>query len=231
MSRIGKRNLMIAVAVAAIVAGVIVAVAGSGGGHAHARSARAGRAAAAARAGGRTTVEAAAGYLGLTKTQLRKQLRSGRTLAQIAAAHNRSSTGLLEALLSARAARLNAEVSAKRLSPAAEQKALARLRRRLTAQLERTPGYSDLPVAAHYLGVSTAELRADLHAGRSLAQIAAATPGKSAAGLIDARVASREATLQAALAAGRISRAAERELAAGLRQRITSEVERKPTLK
>lgn len=224
-----KRNLMIVVAVAAIAAGVIVAVTGSGGGRAHARPTRAGGVAAATRAGGRTTVEAAAGYLGLTKTQLRKQLRSGRTLAQIAAANGRSSTGLLEALLSARAARLSAEVSAKRLSPAAEQKALARLRRRLTAQLERTPGYSGLSVAAHYLGVSTAQLRAGLHAGRSLAQIAAATPEKSAAGLIDARVSDREATLKAAVASGKISGTVERELAAGLRRRITSEVERKPT--
>jgi hypothetical protein len=229
MSRTSKRNLMIAVAVAAIAAGVIVAVTSSGGGHAHARSARAGAVAATARARGHTEVEAAAGYLGLTKTQLRKQLRSGRTLAQIAAANGRSSTGLLEALLSVRAARLSAEVTAGRLSPAAEQKALARLRRRLAAELERTPGYSGLPVAAHYLGVSTAQLRADLHAGRSLAQIAAATPGKSPAGLIDVRVSDREATLEAALASSKISQAAERELAAGLRQRITSEVERKPT--
>jgi hypothetical protein len=224
-----KRTLMIAVAVAAIAAGVIVAVTSSGGGHAHSRSARAGAAAAAARARGHTEVEAAAGYLGLTKTQLRKQLRSGRTLAQIAAANGRSSKGLLEALLSARAARLSAEVAAKRLSPAAERKALARLHRRLTAELERTPGYSRLPVAAQYLGVSTAQLRADLHAGRSLAQIAAATPGKSAAGLIDARVSDREATLEAARASGSISATVERELTAGLRQRITSEVERKPT--
>jgi hypothetical protein len=208
-----------------------VAVTGSGGGRAHAPSTRASGAAAPAPAGGRTTVAAAAGYLGLTKTQLRKQLRSGRTLAQIAAANGRSSKGLLEALLSERAARLSAEVTAKRLSPAAERKTLARLRRRLTAELERTPGYSDLPASAHYLGVSTAQLRADLHAGRSLAQLAAATPGKSPAGLIDARVSDRQATLEAALASGKISATVERELAASLRQRITSEVERKPTLK
>ncbi len=229
MSRISKRNLMIALAVAAVAAGVIVAVTSSGGGHAHGRSARAGAAAAAARGRGQTEVDAAAGYLGLTKTQLRKQLRSGRTLAQVAAANGRSSNGLLEALQAARAARLSAEVAAKRLSPAAEQRALARLRRRLTRQLERIPGYGALPEDAGYLGISVAQLRADLHAGRSLAQIAAATPGKSPAGLIDARVGDREATLKAALASGKISAAAERELAAALRQRITGEVERKPT--
>lgn len=224
-----KRNLMIAVAVAAIAAGVIVAVLASGGGHAGARSARARANAAAARASGRSEVATAAGYLGLTKTQLRAQLRSGRTLAQIAdATGGRSTTGLIEALLSARTAQLNAEVEAKRLSPAAERTRLAHLRRRLTARLERLPGYSNLPVSARYLGISTAQLRADLRAGRSLEQIAAATPGRSSAGLIDARVSAREAALAAALASGELDRASERALASGLRQRVTSEVERKP---
>jgi hypothetical protein len=225
-----KRNLMIAIAAAAIAAGVIVAATSSGGGGHGGRAGARARAAAAARASGRSEKQAAADYLGLTKTQLRKQLRSGRTLAQIAdATGGKSATGLIEALVSARAAQLNAEVAAKKLSPGTERSQLARLRRRLTVQLERTPGYSNLPVSARYLGISAARLRADLHAGRSLAQVAAATPGRSSAGLIDARVSAREAALAAALASGKLSQAAERALASGLRQRVTSEVERKPT--
>jgi hypothetical protein len=226
-----KRNLMIVVAAAAVTAGVIVAVVSSGGGgHARASSALARARAQAAHAPRRTAAAAVeAGYLGLTKAQLRSKLRSGRSLAQIAdATGGRSTTGLVAALVSARAAQLSAEVKAKRLSPTAERTRLARLRRRLTAELERTPGYSDLPATARYLGVSTAQLRADLRAGRSLAQIAAATPGKSPAGLIDARVSAREATLKTALASGEISGKVERELASGLRPRITTEVERKP---
>jgi hypothetical protein len=220
---------MIALAVAAVAAGVIVAVASSGGGHAGPSSARA--RARAARAPQRAAeVQVAAGYLGLTETQLRDQLRSGRSLAQIAAATGgRSARGLVEALVSARAAQLGAEVKAKKLSAATERTRLARLRRRLTAELERTPGYSGLPETARYLGISTTRVRADLRAGRSLAQIAAATPGKSAAGLIEARVGAREATLEAALASGKIGGKVERELASALRKRIASEVERKPT--
>jgi hypothetical protein len=229
MSWMSKRKLMIAVAVAAIAAGAIVAVVSSGGGHSGANAVRARANAAAARARGSSDVGAAAGYLGLTKAQLRSELRSGRTLAQIAGATGgRSATGLIEALLGARTAQLNAEVDARKLSPAAERKRLARLRKRLTAELERTPGYTDLPVSARYLGISTARLRADLHAGRSLEQVAAATPGRSSAGLIDARVSSREAALAAALASGKLDRASEQALASGLRQRVTSEVERKP---
>ncbi len=226
-----KRNVMIALAIAAIAAGVIVAVASSGGGgHARGSAAHANAKGEAALAGGRTEAQAAAAYLGLTKAQLHKQLQSGHTLAQIAdTTGGKSATGLVEALLSTRAAQLSAAVRANKLSSASERRRLARLRRRLEAELERTPGYTGLPAAARYLGVSTAQLRADLRAGRSLAQIAAATPGKSAAGLIDTRVSAREANLEAALASGKISRATESRLASSLRQRITSEVERKPT--
>ena len=217
-----------AVAVAAVVAGVIVAIVSSGAGHSGTKSARA--QAQASRARGTAKVDVAADYLGLTRTQLLGELREGRSLAQIAAATGgKSTTGLVEALVSARAAQLDAKVKTDKLSPAAERKRLARLRRRLTAELERVPGYSALPQSAQYLGISVTELRADLRAGRSLAQIADATPGKSSSGLIEARVGAREATLEAALASGKISATVERELTSDLRKRITSEVERKPT--
>lgn len=227
MSRMRKRTVMIALAVVAVAAGAIVAVSSGGSGHAAPR--------AVARretpgAGARTEVQAAASYLGMTKSQLRKQLQSGRTLAQIArATGGKTSAGLVEALLRTRAAQLSAAVRAKRLSSASERRRLARLRKRLQAQLERIPGYSDLPAVARYLGLSTAQLRADLRAGRSLAQIAAATPGKSEAGLIEARVSAREASLKAALASGTISHATESTLASNLRRRITAEVQRRPT--
>jgi hypothetical protein len=45
---------------------------------------------------------------------------------------------------------------------------------------------STLATAADYLGVTQAQLRSDLHAGKSLAQVADATSGKSAQGLIQA---------------------------------------------
>jgi hypothetical protein len=224
-----KRNLAIALAVAAIAAGVIVAIATSGGGHGGTRATRARANAAAAAASRRTEVASAAGYLGLTKTQLRTQLRSGRTLGQIVAASGKSTTGLIEAILSARVAQLNAEVAAKKLSPTEERTRLTHLRSRLRAQLERIPGYSELPVSAHYLGISTAQLLADLRAGHSLAQIAAATPGKSSAGLIDARVSAREAALAASVASGKLDRATAHALGSGLRERVTREVEQKPT--
>jgi hypothetical protein len=104
----------------------------------------------------------------------------------------------------------------------------ARLRTRIEAQLEQLPGYVDLAQSASYLGIPIAQLRADLHTGKSLAQIAGATPGKSAAGLIRARVRDDEAALEAQLATHAISRARASALIPALRKRIAREVQRTP---
>ena len=52
-----------------------------------------------------------------------------------------------------------------------------------------------MAVAANYLDESGAQLRQKLRSGRSLAEIANATSGKSSAGLIDALVQSRAAAI------------------------------------
>ena len=58
-----------------------------------------------------------------------------------------------------------------------------------------------LATAATYLGVSESTLRSDLQSGKTLAAIANATPGKSAAGLIAALVAKAESDIQARVTA------------------------------
>jgi hypothetical protein len=77
--------------------------------------------------------------------------------------------------------------------------------------LARHGGGRDLDTAAGYLGITRAELAAKLSSGHSLAEIAAATPGRSAAGLIEALVAAKRARLAA--------------FAAKLPQRVRAEVE------
>lgn len=213
---------MLAVAVAAVVAGAIVVGVSSGGGsHGHAEH--------GTRAATSSEVALAAGYLDLSRAELLHELQSGRTLAQIASATSgRSVKGLVDALVAERAARIHAAVAANRTSPRSAARKLARLRRRITATIERMRGYSDVGVAAGYLGVSTTKLRNELLAGASLRQIAEATPGRSAAGLIDARVEAEQANLSAELASGRISRSAEQVLLSGLSERVTREVDRKP---
>src|SRR5689334_9751945 len=57
-----------------------------------------------------------------------------------------------------------------------------------------------LAAAAGYLGVSTSELRGELRSGKSLAQVANSTSGKSAKGLVEAVVTSERSRLSSALA-------------------------------
>jgi hypothetical protein len=153
----------------------------------------------------------AGAYLGISKAQLRSELRAARTLAQIAdATPGKSSAGLIHALVSARVTRVTP---------------------RVLAEVNRVRGSEGRPsgaghIAAGYLGISQAQLLKALKGGRTLAQIADATPGKSAAGLIDALVAARKATLERAAAAGRIPQARLEKALSRLRPRVTARVNR-----
>jgi hypothetical protein len=239
MKRSGKlkRNAMLAVAVAAIAAAAIVAAVTSGAGHHGARSAGAHATGQPGRASTPGDLALAADYLGMTRTQLQKQLQSGRTLAQIAnATSGKSAAGLVDAIAGTRAARLSAIASVQKLPPAKEKRMLARLRRRIEARVSRTdrtagrlPTHAAVDLAAAYLGVGAQALRGELASGRSLAQIAAATPGKSAAALIDALVSARTAAIKAAVTSGKIAQATATTLLGTARQVITREVDRMPS--
>lgn len=71
---------------------------------------------------------AAESYLGLSQTRLVSELRSGKSLAQIARAQGRTAAGLQTAIESAYRTRLSALVSSKRLTPMEEREMLSRLR-------------------------------------------------------------------------------------------------------
>ncbi|HEY4427157.1 MAG TPA: hypothetical protein VGN08_03040 [Solirubrobacteraceae bacterium] len=167
----------------------------------------------------------AAAYLGIEKTTLQTELRSGRSLAQIAnSTSGKSAAGLVNALVAVDRARLRTAIES--------------LPRRVEAQVNRPGG----PKAAgprgeqrlgaagepvtRYLGISRAQLHKELRAGRSLAQIADATPGKSAAGLIDALVVARKAALHARVAAGRLTPQQEQARLSKLQSRVTAAVNR-----
>jgi hypothetical protein len=79
----------------------------------------------------------------------------------------------------------------------------------------------NLSVAASYLGIGTESLFEQLRSGKSLAQIANATDGKSAAGLIDALVADAQSGLAEAVKDGRITQDQANGIAANLEARIT----------
>jgi hypothetical protein len=79
----------------------------------------------------------------------------------------------------------------------------------------------NLSVAASYLGISTDSLFEQLRSGKSLAQIANATSGKSAAGLIDALMKDAQSGLAQAVKGGRITQDQANSIAAGLEARIS----------
>jgi hypothetical protein len=183
---------------------------------------------------------AAATYLGITQTQLLTQLQSGKTLAQIAdATSGKSAAGLIDALVAAETAELDAALTAGRITQAQHDQIVAGLKARFTAMANDTrpphgpgfghghgPGGDDFVAAASYLGLSTAELATQLQSGKTLAQVANATSGKSAAGLVDALVAHETTELDNALKAGTITQAQHDELIAGLKDRFTAMVNR-----
>ena len=159
----------------------------------------------------------AAGYLGVSESQLKSDLRSGRSLGQIAdASPGKSSAGLIATLESVDKQRL-AAVAAKRAQ-------------RITAEVDRRPGpgRSLSAAAARYLGVSRNELRGQERSGKSLAQIADATAGRSEAGLIETLVATRKAALTNAVGAGTITQAQASKVLPLLPSRIRARVEREP---
>jgi len=82
------------------------------------------------------------------------------------------------------------------------------------------PG-DDLAAAASYLGISASDLFTQLRSGKTLAQVANATSGKSAAGLIAALVAHETQELADAVSAGKLTQAQADAISANLQQRIT----------
>ncbi len=164
-----------------------------------------------------SVLASAASYLGVSQSQLKSELRSGKSLAQIAnASADRSAAGLIAALESTDKQKLAA--------------AAASLPQRITAEVDRRRGLgrSVSATAARYLGASSSEIRAQERSGKSLAQIADATAGRSEAGLIEALVATRKAALTNAVGAGTITQAQASKVLPLLPSRITARVEREP---
>jgi hypothetical protein len=229
-----KRKAMSAAAVAAFAAGAVIVAVPAATGHSAAHAHRGTGAAPrhhghhgahiqGARSGAaRGEIATAASYLGLSTARLRSDLRSGETLAQVAQANGKSTAGLIDALVSARTARLPAE-------SALSKSKLAKIRARIAASVNRVrtaPSGVALSAAAHYLGVKPAQLHRELRSGETLAQIAGATAGKSPAGLIAALTSAAESRLAGEVASGALSAKREKKLLSTVARRVASEVGR-----
>src|SRR5438105_6377816 len=81
--------------------------------------------------------------------------------------------------------------------------------------------FGELDAAASYLGLSEEQLDTQLESGKSLAQVAK-DRGKSVDGLIQALVDSATKKLDAAVAAGRLTKVQEQSILSGLKDRMTA---------
>jgi len=83
-------------------------------------------------------LDAAASYLGLTESQLRKQLAGGKTLAQVAQAQGKPVDGLVDALVAAAKKHLDTAVAAGRLTQSDADDMLNGLRARIRSMVSST---------------------------------------------------------------------------------------------
>ncbi len=163
---------------------------------------------------------AAAAYIGITEAQLRTELGTDKSLADVAVAHGKTRDGLIAALVAAQQQDIATLVDRKgigaRPNPANGP----------GPGLGRGPGGNRVTgdpeaAAAAYLGTTTADLETKLRAGQTLAQIASATPGHDRAGLIAALVNDAKAKIAAAQTAGTITAAQATDLTNALQDRMT----------
>ncbi len=215
MSRQLKRRLAAAVAVLAVLAGgAAVALGATGSAHPRHAAGRGGS--------GHGLIATASVYLGIGRAQLEQDLRSGRSLAEVAATiPGRSEAGLVSAILADRRSTL-----ATRQAKLPERVSALVRRSGTTLTVDRRARHSMRAAALGYLGLSRQQLNGELRKGESLTQIAAATPGKSAAGLVEAILAGARQRLEASSRAGRISSAQAQAKLARLRLHATEAVER-----
>jgi hypothetical protein len=174
-------------------------------------------------------------YLGLTAAELRTQLESGKTLAEIAKAQGKTVTGLTDAIVADAKARLDAAVADGRLTSAQAASMLADLKSHVDDMVNSTgpgprghgPGGGpvDFGAVADFLGITAAQVRTELEAGKSLADVAKAQ-GKTVAGLQDAIVAAATKKLDAAVADGRLTAAQKAEMLTRLEADVDDIVDR-----
>ena len=102
-----------------------------------------GRTAASATSGSLAASTLQPAYIGITEAQLRTELESGKSLAQVAKAHGKSVDGLIDALVAAAKDKLDNAVSAGRLTKAQETEMLGVLKDRVTSAVNGTDGLGE----------------------------------------------------------------------------------------
>jgi ribosomal protein S20 len=171
-------------------------------------------------------VTAAATYIGITEAQLRTELGTDKSLADVAIAHGKTRDGLIAALVAAQQ---------QNIATLVDQKGIGARPNPANGNgpgpgFGRGPGGKNVTgdseaAAAAYLGTTEADLETKMRAGQTLAQIANATAGKSRDGLLNALVADATAKIDAAQKAGTITADQATQLKSNLSTRLAQLVD------
>jgi hypothetical protein len=171
------------------------------------------------------SLDAAASALGLTNAKLKADLASGKTLAQEAATAGRTLDALSSSLTTAAQSALNAAVANGSLSVGQAQAVLLGVPQQvvglLTSAVTGPCGLIKLDVsaAASLLGLTNAQLLAQLSAGTTIAGLAAAT-GKTVTTLVQGLATASTAGVTSAAASGAITAAQASTLSASVTQSV-----------
>lgn len=166
--------------------------------------------------------------LNISTTTLQSDLQAGKTISQIAATKGVSLTTLENDLQTAVKVNLTSLVSAGKITTTQEQAALTNLSQRVadfvTHPMPMGPRDGGprvmMDAAAKALNVTETTLHADLHAGKTLAEVANAK-GVSTAALIASIESSVKYDLSQRVSSGKLTSAEETVLLANLSQRVT----------
>ena len=177
--------------------------------------------------GGADLFQAAADFIGITVDQLRTEMGTNKSMADVAIAHGKTRDALIAALSTAQSVKLAELVDQKGFPQRPGAGGMG-------PGFSGGPGFGGhgfakgdhLQAAATYLGISTNDLQTQLRSGKTLAEIAAATAGKTKDGLIAALVADETAQIDKAVADGKISADQAAKIKTGLTERVTQMVER-----
>lgn len=166
--------------------------------------------------GSHNVLATAASYIGVNEADLRTELQTGKTLAEVAVAHGKTRAGLIAAL--------SAEATTQ-ITTAVDQPGTTFTDRAGKGGHGGARGITnDIAAAAVYIGTTEVDLRAKMQAGQTLTGIATAA-GKTRDGLIAAMVADGTTKIDAAVAAGTITAAQATAKKAALTAHVTEEVD------
>ena len=167
-------------------------------------------------------LKSAAAFIGITVEQLRTELRAGKSMAQVATTKGKTEADLEAAIVADAQKHLASAVADGKLTSEKAAQALERLKANVDQIVNRTgppakggPGKgrkggkatlarAAAKITAEYTGQSVEQVRDQLKAGKSLAEIAEAA-GKTTAGLKQAILTNSKATIDKLVAEGKLT--------------------------